>query len=351
MKIVFFASNVVPFHAFTLKERALGGTETAVIRLAEALSALGHEVSVFTPFENPPDSKPRYFHHSQIEAHGPVDALISVRDWIPSFYKIQARCRFVWTGDSYDQFSNFGLGDKRVAGALDALLTVSDWQADKLSEASGFPRQKCWKLGNGIDLSLFEAQEERQRRRLIYSSTPYRGLRHIPRFYAPLKEKYPDLECHIFSGYSIYNQAPNDHYAEMLRDLQQFPGVHVHDSIKQDQLAREFLKSSILFYPNEFEETSCITAMEAMAAGCVVLSSQLGALPETVGDAGFLVAGMPGQPDYDQSFIEHADQLLSNDALWKDLSEKGKLRAENLTWKKTAERLAQFLWLLMKQER
>lgn len=343
MKFAFFASNIVPIHAHTLRERALGGTETGVIRLAEALDRLGHDVTVFTPHENPPESKPKYLPLKAIEAAEKVDIFVTIRDWIPLFYKIPARKRFLWTGDSYDQFMNYGIGDRRVSGVMDALLTVSEWQADQLSEKSGFPREKCWKLGNGLELDFFKGSESKGRKRLLYSSTPHRGLRHIPRLFAELKKKHPEAECHIFSSLKIYDQDSDPQAEKTLAELKQQPDVTIHGSVKQEQLAREFMKSSVLFYPCEFEETSCITAMEAMASGCVVLSSKLGALPETVGDAGVLVKGLPGTADYDSAFLAAADRLLSDEVYYQGFAKRGRSKAESLSWQSIAERFISFI--------
>src|SRR4051794_19991746 len=126
LRIAIYASNTVAFHAKSLDERPLGGTETGIIRLAEALLKLGHNVTVYVPFENPPESQPVYKHYREIKKSEPVDLFISVRDWIPLLYRIQAKKRCLWTGDSYDQFSNFGMGDRRVSHQIDHLFTVSD---------------------------------------------------------------------------------------------------------------------------------------------------------------------------------------------------------------------------------
>lgn len=350
MKIAFYASNIVPIHAKSLTERPLGGVETGLIYLSECLASLGHEVTVFTPLENPPESKPRYLSHKAIESHGPVDAFISVRDWIPVLYRLSAKTRFFWTGDSYDQFPNFGMGDKRLAQSINAFLAVSEWHANTLCEASGFPRSKTWILRNGVNLSLFEGEEKRVRKRLIYSSTPYRGLQYVPALYRELKKKHPDLELHVFSGYAVYNQAPQS-FEVLQKELAQLPDCTLHGNTLQKDLSREFMKSSILFYPCDFEETSCITAMEAQAAGCVSLSTKLGALPETIGDAGVLIEGRAGSPEYAKAFLEAADSLLSNDALFAKYSARAKERAKEFSWLGIAQRFEEFVSQLIKAQK
>lgn len=348
MKIVFFPQSCIPFHARTLDERPLGGIETAVIRLAEALDGLGHEVKVFTPFENPPLSSPLYLPHRALGDLGPVDVLIAVRDWQPALLPIDVKYRLFWTGDSYDQPQSIGIGDRRVVKAVDRLCVVSDWHAQTLCEASHFPLSKSYVLRNGVHAGYFEGSEARARKRLIYSSTPYRGLRFVPRIYRALQKKHPDVELHIFSGYGVYAGTPPPEsalreYALMKAELEALPGCTVHGSVKQSRLAREFMRSSVLLYPNSFEETSCITAMEAQTAGCAVVTSALGALPETVGDAGLLIEGAPGSDDYIDRFTDAADRLLSDDRLFENCSAAAMKRAVQFDWRYVAKGFSEFL--------
>jgi glycosyltransferase involved in cell wall biosynthesis len=62
-------------------------------------------------------------------------------------------------------------------------------------------------------------------------------------------------------------------------------GVDYVGPIAQTMLAAELSRCAALAYPCTFMETSCIAALEAMAAGLTVLTTRTAALPETT--AGF----------------------------------------------------------------
>ena len=353
MRFVFVPGRMAPIHAGTLSERPLGGTETGLIHLAKCLSNLGHEVIVLTHDNNPPKSSPLYLPLSQVGQISATDVLVAVREWRPMFAPISAKKRFFWTGDSYDQAIGFGVGDKRIVAVMDGFLAVSAWQADTVAEASGFPREKIWVIRNGINREDFEGAEPRERKRLIYSTTPFRGLDFVPELYLKLREKHADAEIHIFSGYEVYRAVyagtetfdaqAEGKFAKFSEQLRGLPNCFVHGNVIQSSLAREYMRSSLLFYPNTYEETSCITALEAQAAGCPIVTTKRGALPETVGAAGELIEGEPGTEGYTAKFLKACDRILSDDTHFEKLSQAGKEQTKMNDWSAIARRFVVYL--------
>ncbi len=96
-------------------------------------------------------------------------------------------------------------------------------------------------------------------------------------------------ELGIFSGMKLYDDADPQPIANMLAHARAMPGVVHVGPVPQPDLAEALRGSLLLAYPNSFPETACIAAMEAMAAGCVVVTSDLGALSETLGGHGVLL--------------------------------------------------------------
>lgn len=348
MRFVFLPVDCCPFHGRSLEERPIGGTETAIIRLSEALDSLGHEVFVVTPLKHFPQTKPIYLTYSAAKHLPAIDIVITIRGLEGLFYSLKGKKNFFWSGDAWTNRHTFGIGDKRYSDKIDAFLAVSDWQAKTLCVSSGFPLSKTYIMRNGINTSLFDGEEIRKRKRLIYTSNPSRGMIYLPQVYKHLKPKHPDLEIHIFSGGGIYDwtwppsNPPYDENEKWFDLIKKLPGCYCHGIVIQKLLAREFMKSAIWAYPTDFEETSCISAMEAQAAGCAIVTSNLAALKETVGDAGILIDG-PVSDRYIAKYVEACDAFLSDDSLFNKYSAIGKARSPSFDWKRRAEGLLDYL--------
>jgi glycosyltransferase involved in cell wall biosynthesis len=342
MKISILCHSCLPFHSRTLENTPLGGTETGAIHFSKCLRDLGHEVFVFTNYENAMSDN--YFHTSQILNIAPSsDVVISVRDFKALAAFPNTKVRMLWTGDSYDQPFNIGMGDKRAAATIDLFLAVSEWHRQTLCDASGFPLEKSWVIKNGIDTSLFQDNSiEKNRKKLMYSSMPYRGFIYTPELYSQLYLKCPGIEYHAFTGFKVVNNLKNEQQINELEStvqkLRTIPGFQYRGNVSQKQLAKEYLTAGILFYPNTFEETSCITAIEAMAAGCVPVTSKLGALPETVDEGGILIEGHPSLATYKEDFVNACHKLITDEKHFNEMSKKAKKQASTYDWSNVAKR-------------
>jgi glycosyltransferase involved in cell wall biosynthesis len=349
MRFLFWPTWLLPIHGLSLTQKPIGGMETALIRLANALAELGHHVTVLTPFKKSPRTLVRYMNFSEFYKTVPIDVLIAVKHWDTFLLLPQVKRRFFWTGDTPTSLQHLGIGDKRVVSMMEKALFVSDWQAKEICRISGFPSESVFIQRNGVDLREFAGSEERHPRRLMYASNPQRGLRELIPIYERLKKKYSDLELHIFSNAALYDMrwppkiaADNDALV-FLEKVAQIPGCYVRGTILQAALAREYMKSAILAYPCNCNETSCITIMEAHAAGCPTVTSDHGALPETVGEGGICIAGDPGTPDFDARFEAELDRLLGDRIYWESMSAKALNQSRSTDWQCRAKEFLEYL--------
>jgi glycosyltransferase involved in cell wall biosynthesis len=72
-----------------------------------------------------------------------------------------------------------------------------------------------------------------------------------------------------------------DKILKQLSDLQP-QGVINHSMVSHRDIAEMFQICGYWLYPTQFTEISCITAMKAQAGGCWPITTDIGALPETV---------------------------------------------------------------------
>ncbi len=78
--------------------------------------------------------------------------------------------------------------------------------------------------------------------------------------------------------YRVPQAADEAQFGMLYHRCRETPGVEYIGSLAQPELAAALMSVAMLAYPNTFAETGCIAAMEAMAAGCWIVTSDFGAL-------------------------------------------------------------------------
>lgn len=315
MDIVFYVGHgPEPWTPVDVSLGGIGGSETMAMEMAKRLARLGHTVRLYgdcSGREGRYDGVD-YLHH---EAFRDVvcDALITSRrpHVVDDQHGARARATLCWVHDVH-------LGSALTHGRalrMDKFLTLSNWHKNNLLDVHPFIHpDQVLVTRNGIDPSRFDRSLPRNPHRAIYSSSPDRGLWVAVYCWPRIRERVPDAELHVFYGFHTWEvsaRSNNDQgqinliegIKKAMRD-QDGKGVFFHGRVDQKRLADEFLQSGVWTYPTWFSETSCITAMEAQAGGCRIVTSPIAALNETVSDRGVLIPGDWLSKDYQDRFVD-----------------------------------------------
>lgn len=188
-----------------------------------------------------------------------------------------------WNHLSYDQPSVQFLSDPSNIEKVDSFVFVSHWQSNQFRNLFNIPGYKTRVIKNA---SLDVTQREggpREKVKICYTSTPWRGLDVL--LHAWELTNTENCELHVFSSTKIYGKdfAINNEnqYQELYDKCETLEGVVYRGFISNEELRKELPSFDILAYPCIFEETSCISVIEALSVGLRVVASDLGALPET----------------------------------------------------------------------
>lgn len=325
----------------------IGGSETAAIHMANELAERGHDVTVFGVCSGL-YGKVRYVEHGKQRSFEGDIFIVSRQAHVllEKWWKAD-RC-YLWVHDIHAGTDS--LSHEAVSRA-DAVFALSKWHANFLKQTyPGLRDKKIFITRNGIDTSRFYSLEspeklKQDRPRLIYASSPDRGLSYLLDLLPSIRKEIPAVELHLYYGFNNWismTRSPEMAQQKMaLEELQRKIsisfGVYQHGRVGQRELAGAFLRSRVWAYPTWFTETSCITAMEAQAAGCVPVTSDLAALSETVVD-GLLIKDEICTPSYGKAFVEGVVDLLTNkDGMRTRLSSRARERAlKELGWNKVA---------------
>ena len=317
MRIAFITDGE-PFDGASPEERALGGSETALVQAARALHRHhGCRVEVYCRCPRPGVYHGVLYRDRkdlvQAALEERFEVLIVSRFFTALDLPLQAGLKVLWNHDILDQPS---LLAQRL-DQLDMAFVLSRFHAkdyvNRLPQCEGKLRQ----TRNGLDLDLLERAASGTQKvpgQVTYVSRPERGLKQLLEYVWPrLKTAMPELKLKL-CGYEVETTELHPRikaeYA-LINDLvARAEDVDVLGGLAKEEYYRHLASCQAMLYPAVFPEISCIAALEAQAVGLPVITSDAFALSETVLEERFKVPGEPGTRRYLEDYTARALYFL-----------------------------------------
>jgi glycosyltransferase involved in cell wall biosynthesis len=317
MADIVFADDGIAFDGRSAAASPIGGAESALVGLAEALARRGHRVAVrnncAAPLEHAgvawrplADGMPRtadlYIANRGDKLLRLVPAARRTVFWIHNPASYLLKWRYLW----------------KLAWRRPVIVFSG------ASHASTYPR---WAPAGGRRIIPYGIAETFRTAapaaappppRAVFTSNPLRGLDWLlDRWEREIRPAVPNAELHVFSGPGTYGAVGLGKAARMRPVLERAAalagaGVVPHEPVPRAALAERLREMRVYLYRGDPGETFCASAGEAQAMGIPAVVQDIGSLSERVSDG---VTGFIARDE--AAFSAAAIRLLTEDALWR----------------------------------
>ena len=214
------------------------------------------------------------------------------------------KINILWMQHFVNQKEAKNLGSKDFTNKLDYIVFNSNWNYEKFGYQFKVPESKSIVIKNAINKIEFK-KKRTDKINLIYHTTPWRGLVHLLNIFK--KIEMDNVELNICSSTKIYGKKFDDvlgkTYEKLFDDCKNTRNVNYLGFLDNKKLIELLKEMHIFSYPSIWPETSCIAAIESMAAGCEVVTTNLGALYETCAPFGTFI-------NFDSNFEKLEEKYL-----------------------------------------
>jgi glycosyltransferase involved in cell wall biosynthesis len=197
-----------------------------------------------------------------------------------------------------------------------------------------FPKRKIYKKGDPI--------------KIIHHCTPWRGLNVLLLAMQDIKD--PNITLDVYSSSKVYGSEFSDDndkdFYPLYEQAKQLPNVN-YIGYKPHEYIKEVMPNYDMFvYPSIFEETSCVSALEALSSGVHVITNNFGALYETCSEWPVYISYSTNYEQMAQDTavaIKTAANYLHEDFIQDHLDEQQKFYKKFYHWGKRKHEWTTFL--------
>ncbi|MDC0205392.1 glycosyltransferase family 4 protein [Pelagibacteraceae bacterium] len=231
------------------------------------------------------------------------------------------KINILWMHHFVNQEEVKNLGSKDYTDKLDYIVFNSNWNFEKFQYQFKIPENKSLVIKNAIEKIDFQ-EKPKDKINLIYHTTPWRGLAQLLNVFKKLNLK--NVELNVCSSTIIYGKKFDNvlgkKYENIFNECKETKNVNYLGFIENKKVIDLLKKTHIYSFPSIWPETSCLSAIESMAAGCEVVTTNLGALYETCSPFGTLVSFDRNLDNLEKKYSKTLLKSINN--YWSEESQK-----------------------------
>lgn len=332
-------------------KRGVAGAHEGTLYLAPELSKLGWNVTVYT--------------------HCDKEKKIDGVTWIPfqlwnrfDMQDVTIACRIPGLFRRFVN-SKVRIADLHDVGDPMQLNAISN-NVDKIFVKSNFHRSlypevlddKFSVIPYGVDISAIEYIKqmnniERDPYLIVNTAAPDRSLGTLIKLFLEVKKRVPEAKLAWAYGWSLFDDLYSNNermmkWKQTVIETMELHGIVNLDRITHEEVTKLYLKARVYAYPTHFPETFCISVLKAQICGAIPVTTDYGALNETVQQGFKIHTEEPGEMkwgwDFDygiddrivqQEWIDCVVRILENPISSKEFIDTTKF--EHYDWKVVAK--------------
>ncbi len=334
MKIAFIDTLGLTYDGSTLTKRGLGGSESAVIRMARELYNVGFDVTVYNDCQSD-DSMPGTYDgvmyvpvdqatkplYQITDAYDVCIVSRSIKPYLENYpVAISAKHKVLWMHDTFCEGDN-DIEDLILQGRIDEIFTLSDWHTAYITHADHGKRRNFDILKNHI----FQTRNgignmnpgwidvrEKDPDLFVFNASVTKGMVPLVKDIWPrVKQLLPNAKLKVVGGYYRFrsDHGPDQQELDWRQMVEEHPEIDFTGVISQQEISDILRKASYMIYPAGFPETFGISTLEALAHNVPLITCRFGALEETAIDIASYKIPYPVEPNWALPWLNRDNQV------------------------------------------
>lgn len=221
------------------------------------------------------------------------------------------------------------------------VITISNATKQDLISTLNFDRENTTTVYNGVNKNYrpidkkddclrsdFDLPSDEKVVLYIGSDEPRKNLSTLLKGFASLKNSIPNATFVKVGSESTFGDRKGT--IDYIKEYGVQDSTKIFDFISEEKLPRLYNTSDVFVFPSLYEGFG-LPPLEAMACGTPVITSNAASLPEVVGNAGITI-----DPTDASQLATELERVLENSHLQNKLTKKGLHRANQFSWKRSA---------------